>query len=252
MNIVIPSNIYSAIFALTFNDELKTSVSSKPSSLISKDLESGSADIALIPSLDLINNRELFVSSKFGISFDGYLSNSYLYFKPSQNDFKGLLVQGDVSSNEIILSKIIFSEMYDSQVEIKLDTEEINMEENNYLICGDDNFKNKFFNKGLSFSDEVAELLDFPYTHYLLASKDKSLLEEFTNTLENLDKRIEDNIEKYLQTLNHKSVVQTIIKENMNTVYYELTENETEGLNELLRLPYFHGIMEEVVEIKFV
>ena len=252
MNIVIPSNIYSAIFALTLNDELKTSVSSKPSSLISKDLETGSADIALIPSLDLINNRELFVSSKFGISFDGYLSNSYLYFKPSQNDFKDLLVQGDVSSNEIILSKIIFSEMYDSQVEIKLDTTEINMEENNYLICGDDNFKNKFFNKGLSFSDEVAELLDFPYTHYLLASKDKSLLEEFTNTLENLDKRIEDNIDKDLQTLNHKSVVQNIIKENMNTVYYELTENETEGLNELLRLPYFHGIMEEVVEIKFV
>ena len=252
MNLVIPSNIYSAMFALTLNDKQKASVTSKPSSLISKELETGNADIALIPSLDLINNRELFISRKFGISFDGYLSNAYLYFKPSQNDFKDLLVQGDVSANEIILSKIIFSEMYDSQVEIKLDTADVNMDASNYLICGDDNFKNIFFNKGLSFSDEVAELLDFPYTHYLLASKDKSLLEEFTETLENLDKRIEDNIGKYLQTLNHKSEVQDIIKENMNTVYYELTDNETEGLNELLRLPYFHGIMEEVVEIKFV
>ena len=252
MKIIIPSNIYSAIFALTLNDEQKSTVISKPSSLISKELETGHADIALIPSLDLINNREFFISRKFGISFDGYLSNSYLYFKPSQNDFKDLLVQGDVSANEIILSKIIFSEMYDSQVDIKLDTADVNMDASNYLICGDDNFKNIFFNKGLSFSDEVAELLDFPYTHYLLASKDKSLLEEFTETLENLDKRIEDNIGKYLQTLNHKSEVQDIIKENMNTVYYELTDNETEGLNELLRLPYFHGIMEEVVEIKFV
>jgi predicted solute-binding protein len=252
MKLVIPSNIYSAFFALSLNDDQKAEVVSKPSSLITNELQTGNADIALIPSLDLIKHKELYISNKFGISFDGYLSNSYLYFKPNQNDFKSLLVRGDISTNEIILSKIIFAEMYDSQIEIKLDTTETNLDESNYLICGDDNFKAKFFNKGLSFSDEVAELLDFPYTHYLLASKDKTLLENFIKTLDSLDKRIEDNLGKYLQTMNYKTDVQEIIKANMNTVYYEITDNESEGLNELLRLPYFHGLIEEVVEIKFV
>ncbi|MBL1212030.1 MAG: hypothetical protein HND52_01615 [Ignavibacteriae bacterium] len=252
MKLVIPQNIYSAFFALSLDDKQKENVISKPSSLITKSIQSGEADIALIPSLDLINNRELFVSQKIAISFDGFLSNAYLYFKPNQNDFKNLFLQGDVSANEVILSKIIFSEMYDSQVEIKLDTEETKLEKFNYLICGDENYNKKLMNKGLSFADEIAEYLDFPYTNYLLAAKNENALTEFTQSLTDLDKKVEDNIGNYLDKMQYQKELTETLKANINSVYFELTDNEIDGLNELLRLPFFHGIIEEVVEINYV
>ena len=37
--------------------------------------------IGLIPSLDLLSFKDLFISSEIGISFNALLSNSYIHFK---------------------------------------------------------------------------------------------------------------------------------------------------------------------------
>jgi predicted solute-binding protein len=252
MKTLIPSNIFAAIFAFLLSDDKKAGVTAKPSSLICTELEKGNADIAIIPSLDLMKHRNLFVSKSFAISFDGMLSNSYLYFKPNQNDFKSLYLRGDVSTNEVVLSKILFAEKYSSEIDIRLDTGKINTEENNYLICGDDNFGKSYLNNGISFSDDIADLINYPYTNYLLASRDESALHNFTEGLKGIDKLVEDKIGSFIEIMKINKEAEDLILENINSIYYELTENEIFGLNELLRLPYFHGIIEDVIEIKFI
>ena len=87
MKLIIPKNIYSALFALSLPDELKDSICVESSSLISREVKNGNADIALMPSLDLLKNNDLFVSKKIGISFDGLLSNSYLHLVPESKTF---------------------------------------------------------------------------------------------------------------------------------------------------------------------
>jgi hypothetical protein len=133
--------------------------------------------------LELITNKNLFVSKSVGISFEDQLSNSFIYYEPGLKEIVKLKLAGDISSMEVILSKIIFKELYDSDIEIaiqtKLDTKIIG----NYLIAGDENYNNARFEKGISIAEVVSEIISAPFANYVLASNDKNLLEEYTSKL---------------------------------------------------------------------
>ena len=108
------------------------------------------------------------------------------------------------------------------------------------------------FEKGISFSDQIAEMLDNPYVNFVLAAKDEGKLKEFTDKLVEFDKHIEDNIETYLDKINESTEVSEFIRLNLNSVYYEITENEVEALSDLIRLPFYHGMVEELFDLKWV
>ena len=252
MNFVGPKNIFSAIFAASLPEELKQNFSVQPSSMLSKELETGKADIGFIPSCDLINHKDFFVSKKIAISFDGLLSNSYIYFAPEKVLIKDVLLRGDVSVNEIILSKILFSERFNSEVDISLDTASLDLDNKNYIIAGNDNFDKDLFNTGTSFADNMAEMLDFPYVNYVLAAKDESAITAFTKNLTEWDKRIEDKIDPMLSLLNLPADVIDFIKMNLNSVYFEMTDNEITALNELLNVIYYRGIIDDIIETKLI
>ncbi len=252
MNIVIPQNIYTALFALALPDNLKEKVNIRESSLITKELIEGKYDVALIPSCDILTHKDLFVSKSYGVSFDGALSNSYLYFVPEQYDFKKILLRGDISSNDLILSKILFSEQYDIEAEFSIDTGNIDFDSNNYLIVGLENNQFVVSNNGISFADQFAELLDFPYVNFVLASVSEEKLNAFTSNLGNIDEKITSNLKTLMNQLDIDTKLQTLIEENSDAIYFDLTENEIEGLNEQIRLAYYHQIIEDIVEINFV
>ena len=86
-------------------------ISYHPSSMLSKELEKNTDAIALVPVMDLINHKDFFISSKLGISFENLLCNSYLYYNSDEKIFKDLFLFGDISSQEVILSRIIFKEL---------------------------------------------------------------------------------------------------------------------------------------------
>lgn len=252
MKILIPQNIFAALFAMSLPEELKKNVEVKPSSIICTELEKDPEKIGLMPSMDLYKHKELFVSSKLGLSFDGILSNTYIYFQPGQVAFADLFMRGDVSTNEIILSKILFSEKYSQDVNVILDTNEIDIENNNYIIAGNENLDYKPIDRGISFSDQIASLIDYPYVNFVWASKEEGNIIDLELTLENLDKKIEDNIETYLSKIELDENLYDSIVGELNSVYFEMTDNETQALSELIQLPFYRGIFEEVIEIKFV
>lgn len=252
MKIVIPQNIYGAILSLNFPDEYKEMVEVKPSSMITSELVNGDADIGLIPSLDLLNHSDLKISDKIGISFDGLLSNSYLYFAPEQNSFDKINLRGDVSSNEIILTKIMFQERFDIDVEVTLDTTPVNFDENNYVIVGSENDEYVIKKNGVSFSDQIAELIDFPYVNFVLASNDENKLNELVVQLSDVDKSVEDELFNLLTKMKLQKENEDLFMENIDSLYFELTENEKEALSELVKLTFYHGIIDEIKELNFV
>ena len=252
MKIIIPKNIYSAIFALSLPEEFRNSITVESASLISRELENGNADIGLMPSLDLLQHKDLYISKKIGLSFDGILSTSYLHLIPDCREFKDVFLHGDVSTNEIILTKILFSERFNSKVDIHLNTNPVEQDSKNYIISGSETIQNDSFEKGISFSDQIAEMLDNPYVNFVLAAKDEGKLKEFTDKLVEFDKHIEDNIETYLDKINESTEVSEFIRLNLNSVYYEITENEVEALSDLIRLPFYHGMVEELFDLKWV
>ncbi len=252
MKLLIPQNIYSGLFAMSLPEDLLKQISVGASSMISGEVENGNADIGLIPSCDLIQHKDLYISRTHAISFDGLLSDSYVYFKPNQNKFDELFLRGDVSSNQIILSKILFSEQYHSDINIHLDTNPVDFENKNYIIVGNENFELENFERSISFADEIAEIIDYPYVCYLFASRNSETLKSFISNLKDVEEKIEDHLDDYLKKMKLNEDVNIFIKENFNSLYFEITQNEVDGLRELLKLPYFHGLMEDILDLNFV
>lgn len=252
MKLFIPQSIYSAVFAITLSDELQSNTVVKPSSMIAQEIENNDDSIGLMPSCDLYKHKNLFVSKKGAISFDGILSNTYIYFTPEQERFDDLYLRGDVSTNEIILSKILFSERYGTEVNVNLDINKPDFSERNYIVVGNENLDYEPFERGMSFADQVAALIDAPYVNFVFASKNEHLLRNFNSQFEKIDQRIEDNIEQFLEKIQLLEIVRQKIINGLNSVYYEMTDVEVDSLNELLRLPFYRGIFKEIVELKFV
>ena len=42
------------------------------------------------------------------------------------------------------------------------------------------------------------------------------------------------------------------IKENFNSINYKLDEQDVAKINEMLNLPYYHGLIKDIIEVNFV
>ena len=131
--------------------------------------------------MELITNKNLFVSKSVGISFEDPVSNSFIYYESGLKEIVKLKLAGDISAMEVILSKIIFKVLYDSDIEIAIQTKFDTKISGNYLIAGNENYNYARFEKGISIAEEVSEIISAPFANYVLASNDKNLLEEYTS-----------------------------------------------------------------------
>lgn len=221
------------------------------SALISRKISTEENSIGFIPSMDLITHKDLFVSAEIGISFNALLSNAYLHFKENQTTIDKLFLKGDISSNEALLSKILFKEMYDVDITPRLITPEFMVQDENILIAGDENYDKELFLNGLSFAEEIIELINAPYVNFLLASKDENVLKSFV--IKHRDDFVighPDSFDHLLKDFPQNSI--EFISVNMQHVIFDLEDQDLEGIKTLLQLPYYHGITQDLFEIKFV
>ncbi len=252
MNLFFPNNIFGRLIASNLPDALKSSAVYQPSSLLTKNLLSTADSAALIPTIDLIKNKDLYVSKSFGISFEGALCNSYLYFASEQKDITRIDLTGDVSAVEAILCKILFKEMYNTEIEIGVLQNIAGMQTNNILMVGDKNFHDDAYSTGISFAEEMVEALNLPYVNYLLASTDKSLLERVNSELAGVGSKVYDNLEANLKNEKLSESGSIYLTDNISSFIIDFDEQDVEAIEQITRLPYYHGIINDIVEVKFV
>jgi hypothetical protein len=249
--ILVPQNVFSRILLSELDIYDSIDVEFQPAALISKRLLQEKNLIGLIPTLDLLTFKDLFISSKIGISFNALLSNSYIHFKEGHEKLEHLFLKGDVTTNEIILSKILFKEFYDVDVTPALVKDESSHINDNSLIIGDENYEKELFLNGLSFSEEIIELIDAPYVNFVLASSSESSLKEFNE--KHTDNLLNGHTEDYSELL--KGFTQTsleFISVNIQHIVFDLEDQDLEAVKSLLQLPYFHGMIKDMIEVNFV
>lgn len=251
MNIIFPNNIFTRIIKSCLSPEIRVSVSFSPSAQIAKKILNNKDAVGLIPTLDLITHKDLFISSKFGLSFEQSLCNSYLYYASNQREVNSLALFGDVSSQEVILSRILFKEIYNSNIEIEIITDLKKAENRNLILVGDDNFINERFLQGISFSEEVIDTLSVPYVNYVLASTNEELIMESLQFFNGIDLKVYDNIEQGNLDNNVSGKAEEYIKSNISSLIMNFDEQDIEGIKSILQLPYYHGIIKDMVDVKF-
>ncbi|HMN24922.1 MAG: hypothetical protein IT276_03680 [Ignavibacteriaceae bacterium] len=251
IKILLPQNIFSHILLSELNLNESVSVEFHPSALIAKKLSEDENSIGLIPTLDLLSFKDFFVSSKIGVSFNALLSNSYIHFKEGQETLEQIFLKGDVTTNEIILSKILFKEFYDVNVTPALVKDDTSHIDDNMLIVGDENYVKELFFNGLSFAEEIIELLDAPYVNFILAGTSENVLKDFQEKYR--DNLMNGHTEDYSSLL--KEFTQTsldFISVNIQHIVFDLEDQDLEGIKTLMQLPYYHGIIKDMMDIKFV
>lgn len=251
IKILLPQNIFSHILLSELNLNESVSVEFHPSALIAKKLSEDENSIGLIPTLDFLSFKDFFVSSKIGVSFNALLSNSYIHFKEGQETLEQIFLKGDVTTNEIILSKILFKEFYDVNVTPALVKDDTSHIDDNMLIVGDENYVKELFFNGLSFAEEIIELLDAPYVNFILAGTSENVLKDFQEKYR--DNLMNGHTEDYSSLL--KGFTQTsldFISVNIQHIVFDLEDQDLEGIKTLMQLPYYHGIIKDMMDIKFV
>jgi hypothetical protein len=252
MKLIIPNNIFATLFILAMDEAERPGIEVKEASLISSELNNNENCIGIIPSFDLITNQDFFVSRKFGIGFESTLSNSYLYFSGENDEISKILLKGDITTNEVILSKIVFKERYNLSPEISIDMNEGFEENNTYLIVGSDNWLDEQCMKGTSFCEQASELIELPYLNFVFASKNEQALKEFNSRFSNMGTKIVSGLSIHLDKIGMSTDINEFIKREIESVYFDLTVREEEGLRELLQIAYFHQIFDNIFDIKFV
>jgi len=252
MQVYFPKNIFTALIYNSLAPELTGVINFIPASLISKKLSENDNSIGLIPSFDLLKHKDYFVSKSFGISFENSLCNSYLYFQTHGKQIKDLGITGDVSSNEVIGCKLILKELYTTEINISLLTDSPGNSNNDLLVVGDENFISGKYNKAISLAEEIIEVISLPYVNFALASTNELLLLDFAPYTISLQAKIYDKVDNGEFGLNFTEEVKQYFKENISSFICNLDEQDVDGLDQLLRLPFYHDLIQEIIEIKFV
>lgn len=245
----LPQNIFSRILLSEIED--KSDFEFLPSSLVVKSISNNEDSFGLIPTMDIISNKDLFISSEIGVSFDALLSNAYIHFKEEQETIEELFLKGDVTSNEVILSKILFKEFYDVEIKTTLLNRELPDFNDNILIIGDENYEKGLFLNGLSFSEEIIELINAPYVNFVLAGTSEEILTNFVqNHKENFKKAHSEDFNALFPTFPQSSL--DFLSVNIQHLVFDFEEQDIEGIKQLLQMPYYHGMIKEIIEVKFV
>jgi hypothetical protein len=252
MHIYFPQNIFADLIKNSLSEKLSSMVKFLPAPLITNEILKDSNSIGLIPTLDLIRHKDFFVSGSFGISFEESLCNSYLYYNSERRNLDELSIIGDISSNEVIGAKLIFKELYNTEIKLKLLTASTNIEGNNIICVGDINFEGDKYLKGVSFAEEIIEVLSLPYVNFVLAAVNQKPIENFNKSIDDIQGKVYNLVEggNYGRNLSEDS--KQIFRQNIASFICNLDDQDIDGINQLLRLPYFHEIISDIVEVKYI
>jgi hypothetical protein len=252
MHIYFPKNIFTDLIKNVLPEQLSGRVKFQYSSLITNEILKDPNSIGLIPTLDLIRHNDLFVSKKIGISFEESLCNSYLYYSSERKTFEDLYIIGDISSNEAVGAKIILKELYGLNLKVSLLTDFSKAIGKNTLSVGDINFENdKYFN-GISFAEEMTEVLSLPYVNFVLASLNQKPIEDFHKSVGDVQTDIYNKVENGEFGMDLSDSSKQLFKENISSFICNLAEQDIDGINQLLRLPFFHEIISDIIDVKYV
>lgn len=252
MKIFFPDNIFTELIRKSIDEKVASQISLLASSLITGQVLKNSGSVGLIPTMDLLRHKDLFVSKSFGISFEESLCNSYLYFQTHGKEIKELSLTGDISSNEAIGGKLILKELYGVDAQINILTPGQNTEDRSLLSVGNGNFENDKFLEGISFAEEIIEILSLPYVNFILVSTEETSLKEFRQSIGDIQSKIYNSSENE-NFGGHLSVkAKEKIKESISSFVCNLDEQDLDGIDQLLRLAFYHEIIPEIIEVKFV
>ncbi len=95
-------------------------------------------------------------------------------------------------------------------------------------------------------------MLSLPFVNFITASNSEGSVKEFEKLVEGISNKIYNSVESGKLPLNLSDDVTNYFQQNVSSIVYDFDPNDVDGIKQLLRLPYYHGLIEHIIEVKFV
>jgi hypothetical protein len=104
----------------------------------------------------------------------------------------------------------------------------------------------------INVSEEIIELISAPYINFVFASESENTLKKFHSKYKDIISVLNPTevFENTNEAFNLSS--KNYLLENLQHVVYDFDEQDLEGMKQLLQLPYYHGIIKDLIDVKFV
>lgn len=253
MNLFLPDNFIGYVLEHALPDGLFKTVSYMRSGDIAGHAGNNSDDVFLAPVLDLADNNEIYVSGKSAAIIDMNISTGFMYYSGKATDeLKRAGIAGDICKQDIILAKLLFNELYGSDPELKIVKADNWGDLDALLLFGNENFSNDRFTEGVSWSDEVIELLDSSFVQYVFASGNTDSLKLLNTYSDYIDENALKIKLSFLKERKYGRESQKFIYDSLNYLNFKMTPDDLDSLTNLVRLPFLAGIYKDVRELRVI
>ncbi|MDI6766430.1 MAG: hypothetical protein QME52_06370 [Bacteroidota bacterium] len=178
-------------------------------------------------------------------------SNSVLLcFKENTRQIKTLAFEPS-SSSEIVLASIILAEKYNIKTQlipVAASIDQAMMQADAYLVpqesltTGDTAHRIKERTLKIDLVDEWFDITELPFVHGFWAARENALTPDEMKFLIECGKHGTDNLEK---------IMESNLSEQLIHFRYNLDEEAKISLTEFFRMAYYHGILQDIPEVKF-
>jgi predicted solute-binding protein len=225
-----------------------------PSILIDK-LMSREIDAAVVTPIDYARlSSDLKLFPAIGIASIIESNTVVLCVKRDIRELKTVAV-GSATATDVVLARVILKEQFKSDVSFVPavgDVEELLQKADAALLCGDAVLTSSWDGPTIDLIEEWTEMTGLPFVHAVCAvladGTDRTALEALmTNALR---EGREDRTSTVASVASAMNIPAERIEEQFALYQYELLPTHRESIDEFFRLAYFHGVLQDVPEIK--
>ena len=148
--------------------------------------------------------------------------------------------------SEIVLASIILAEKFETYPQIiptSKGPECLNQNADACLVCGNAALKLSGYNNKIDLVDEWYDLTELPYVHGFWVTRENALTKE---EIDSIIKSGEDTSTHIIESTNAD------VQSESSLVSFSFGEIEIQGVVEFLRMAYYHGILKDIPEVRFI
>lgn len=231
-----------------------------PTTLASK-MREGALDLAFLSPIDYaLNSSDYSIIPGIGVSSPTADRSVLLGFHQGLKNI-GTVAVADASTSEVVLTRIILKEKHEIDptfvplppssllsVEAMLDRADA------ALITGDDGpLKGYAFQSAFDLVDEWLDLTGLPFVHGFWVLRPNALSEEGVRDLRTSKERGINGLEEIAAAA--AGATQTPIdrvQDFLKSLTFDLDDEDVDALRQFLRFAFYHGMIADVPELKFV
>jgi chorismate dehydratase len=162
---------------------------------------------------------------------------------------------GSATATDVVLAKVILKEQFKSDVAFVPAVggiEELLAKADAALVCGDDVLMHEWDGPSIDLIEEWTEMTGLPFVHTVCAvlanAPESPALEALM--IEAQREGREDRAACVTSVAAAMKLPEERVEEQFALYQYELTPTHREAIDEFFRLAYFHGVLQDVPEIK--